>query len=267
MTLINLAVVELLNSKEELFVSISLWMIPIALAVRVVMGAENFDKWVKSMEVRMPTKFQSEHELANALELAGYDFIDYQKFKKTHFGKTFFFWEKNNDVWEAVFSTSDDKIVITELIEKIETVVGSKVFDKEIITKSPQSKEKSVQRVIYPTNFADSAMLKNTLTNYGISCVEKSTLDSEIFECDINNIKLILSKKTDEQVYYAEIIHTGNLSSAYFHLNNLDEEYKKNIQTATYKKVLSKVRQSNNMYIEDEHILEDNTLVITVGIR
>lgn len=223
------------------------------------MGKKNFEEWVNSMQNRVVTTFKDEYELASTVELAGYDIVNFGMAKKTHFGGgKFFFWELIDGNWEAIFSRNDNKTQVNNLIRKIEEAAGKKIFlnDKE--------KEKPIETkntIKYPTNFVDKNILRKTLEEYNLPFVEK---ENGLFECVFDDCKLSLLKNNKEY-YEVEIEYNKKLDLAYFHLNNLDEEYKRNVQSAVYKEVISKIN-AKSLSIENEEVLDDNSIVLTISI-
>lgn len=71
--------------------SFNILIVPVAIALRVAMGEEGYNNWIKANEKRMPTKIREDNELQKLVGMAGYDLIDYGSFKKTHFGNTFLY--------------------------------------------------------------------------------------------------------------------------------------------------------------------------------
>ena len=58
----------------------------------------------------------------------------------------------------------------------------------------------------------------------------------------------------------------SQIRGIYEQLNAIDEEYKKNVQSYTYNKVVEKLKQTN-MNIESEEVMEDDSLVLTININ
>lgn len=48
--------------------SVSIALLPIALALRIVMGRENFENWAKSQQQTVLTSFSTELELTRAVK-------------------------------------------------------------------------------------------------------------------------------------------------------------------------------------------------------
>ncbi|EKN36478.1 hypothetical protein CFSAN001627_26723, partial [Clostridium botulinum CFSAN001627] len=65
--------------------------------------------------------------------------------------------------------------------------------------------------------------------------------------------------------YNVEIEDTSSLKNVFHHLSIIDEEYKHNVQEYTYKKVVEKLNETD-MYIDNEEVLEDNSILLTVNI-
>ena len=105
--------------------SVSIALLPIALALRIVMGKENFENWAKSQQQTVLTSFSTELELTRAVKKAGYDVIKFGTALKTHLDgeKTFFFWECVAGRWQANFSKSHDQAMLNRFIADVEKVM------------------------------------------------------------------------------------------------------------------------------------------------
>lgn len=239
--------------------SINVFMIPVALTVRAVMGKDRFDEFVKSSEIRVRTTIKKDEDIAILINRAGYDFEENFGLKKTHFTGGFFFWEIQKGVWEAVFS----KYYAQEEIEKfkcrLKEVAGDGIFEREIGDVHTQSSEIEEKELIYPTSFVDRSILMNTLTSYGIPY----NIQGENIIILSNEVDLEIFKK-DNPYYEVRINSKSNLNTAYFHLNNIDEEYKKVVQNITYQNVMRSISEIASMSIESEEVLEDDSILITV---
>jgi len=235
--------------------SVSIALLPVALAIRVVMGKDNFESWVESQQVRVPTNFESELDLAITVKKAGYDAIKYGSSIKTHLQgeQTFFFWEKVGNQWQAVFSKYHEQAILDQFVSDIELIAGKKVFS---VTDS--FTENHVQ---YPTNFRDGTMLMEALLEFGAKPVRRK--NGQII-CTIENSTLLFTQ-TDEQPYQVEITNSPMLEDVYQYLSHIDEDYKRCVQTSVYEKLKSRAEEKN-MIIEQEEILEDNSIVITLNV-
>jgi hypothetical protein len=102
--------------------SVSIALLPVALAMRIVMGKEKFENWAKAQQVRVPTSFKTELELARAVKKAGYDAVKFGSSVKTHIDgeNTFFFWELEDGKWIAVFSKHHEQPILNKLMSDVE---------------------------------------------------------------------------------------------------------------------------------------------------
>jgi hypothetical protein len=253
--------------------SLSLVFVPAVLVLRVVMGQEEFNNWTESSQVKMPTSFDNEIELVKTVKMAGYDAYKVGSLIKTHLNaeKQFFFWEKINGKWTAIFSKYDSQEVIRTFISNLESKAGRKLIynsSDEImgITEEPRTVSEipplpKVNTETYPTNFIDKTLLLKTLNEYGVYCKE---LSNEDIECSMGNCILNFHKEGQAN-YEVEIKATVSFESAYQHLTIIDEEYKQNVQEYTYEKVVKKL-ESSDMYIDKEEVLEDNSILLTITI-
>jgi hypothetical protein len=254
--------------------SISLALIPVVLILRVTMDKGKFDTWVDSSQIKMSTSFKSEIELIRTLEMAGYDANKLGGLIKTHINseKQFFFWEKVNGKWTAIFSKYDSQEVISTFIGDLESKAGRKLIynsAKEVngVNENPRKLGEippfsEVNKETFPTNIVDKTLLLKTLKEYGVYCTE---LSNEDIECKVEDCILTFHKE-GETNYEVEVIGAVSLRGAHQHLTIIDEEYKQNVQEYTYQKVVKKL-ESSDMYIEKEEVLEDNSILLTITIE
>ncbi|KYZ76188.1 hypothetical protein AXX12_07020 [Anaerosporomusa subterranea] len=240
--------------------SVCLLMLPVALAMRVVMGQENFEQWVNSMQVTFPTNFKDETDLVRTIKRAGYDAEKWGSTIKTHINaeKAFFFWELRDHCWSAVFSKYDSKENIQWFIQDLEAKSNRRIFHMEGQT----DKIKVEPTPKYPTNFCNGQLLRKTLNEYGATI--KTDLGSS-FKALIGEMSLQFSQQ-GEAPFTVEIETTSTMSSTFAYLSLLDEDYKRNVQEATYERVKQKLAE-RNLCIENEEVLEDNSIVLTVVIE
>jgi len=148
-------------------VSLCIALIPIALAMRVAMGKDNFEKWIASNEQRFLTNFKNERDLISTVEKAGYDTGKWGDSIKTHINgeNEFLFWELVDDNWTAVFSKSCPEQDLRHFIEVIEKKSGRKLFNVQ----HPTQKTTQISAQTFPTNFRDGHLLLETLQETGIN--------------------------------------------------------------------------------------------------
>jgi hypothetical protein len=235
--------------------SVSIALLPVALAMRIVMGKENFENWAKSQQQIVVTSFSTEIELTKAVKKAGYDVIKFGSLLKTHLNgeKLFFFWECVDGKWQANFSKGHDQIMLTCFISDVEKAIGRKVFSEQI------KSEEIIHQ--YPTNFRDSRVLIEALNEFGVNPQKKSS--GEII-CVIENSEFIF-KQEGNSPFFVEVKNCPKLEDIYCYLSDIDDDYKRCVQTAIYEKIMVRAAE-RNLLIESEEILPDNTILVTLRV-
>lgn len=91
--------------------SISLALVPAVLTLKVVMNEKDLDNWVENSKIKMPTTLINEEEIIKTLKQAGYKINKYKDLIKTEISgeNEFITWEKENGIWNVVFSKYDSK--------------------------------------------------------------------------------------------------------------------------------------------------------------
>jgi len=238
--------------------SVCIALLPVALAMRIIMGKENFDNWVNAQQVRVPSAFATELELVRTVKKAGYDAIKFGSLIKTHFDgeKSFFFWELVDGKWIAIFSKSDDKAVLDKFKSSVELVAGRAIFgDLPKVTATAQVSPK------YPTNFRDGNMLIEALVEFGS---HPSRQSNGAIVCKIEKSELIFTQVGDSP-YMVEVKNSPNLDEVYRYMSDIDDDYKRCVQTAVYEKVKARAAE-RDMVVESEEVLQDKTILITLRV-
>lgn len=239
-----------------LTMSVSIALLPVALAMRVVMGKKNFENWVSAQQVRVPSNFNTELELIHGLKQAGYDAVKFGSSIKTHIDgeKVFFFWEFEDGRWVAVFSKHHEQTVLTRFISALENSAGTKIFGEKPNTNEESSAE-------FSTNFRDAAMLIEALEELNARPTIRS---NGTITCKIDRTELVF-RQIGASPFMVEIKNSPSLEQAYHFLSDIDDDYKRCVQTAVYEKVKARATE-RNMAIESEEVLEDKTIVLTLRI-
>lgn len=240
--------------------SVSLALLPVALALRVVMGKENFENWVQSMQVRMPTTFKNEVDLIVTVRKAGYDAEKWAGLIKTHIQgeRDFFFWELVDGKWTAVFAKADSKAMISRFIQNLEMKTGRKIFSPGEAANAGAA----VYRQTFPTNFRDAQLLTETLRNYGLQPTIRP--GGEVI-CSFSE-STIRFRSTDNGPFNVEVENTPNIRQIFQLLSNLDGDYKRGVQASAYEDLMSHIEE-RNLTVESEEVLEDNSIVITLNVQ
>ena len=240
--------------------SICLILLPVALAIRVVMGKENFENWVGSMQLKIPTAFENENDLTLTVRKAAYDADKWGGSIKTHIrGEAFFFfWENIDGVWTAVFSKNDPQDQIKDFIRDLEKKSGRQIFQR----KNESRNIATLPTKTFPTNFRDPELLKKALTDYGLSTREigEKTIQAQAGEC------LLTFQQVDQgSLFNVAIKNAPDVRQMYEHLNEINEGYCHHVQSKTYETLTKKIAE-RGLTVEHEEVLDDNSIVITLNI-
>ena len=236
--------------------SVSLTLLPVAIAMRVVMGKENFEKWIEAQQDRVATDITSEADLVRCLKLAGYDAEKYGTMIKTHIEgeESYFFWECIDGKWVAIFSKYLDDSLKEAFMEKMEDAAQRAIFLQTDSDGQNLSKT-------FPTNFADEGLLCQALSDLGGDL--KVMADGSIV-CRVDSARLIFTRNGDNP-YDVEVRGASNIEHAYQFLSNMDDVYCQSVQTSVYQRVKSEAEQKN-WQISSEETLPDKSILLTIQV-
>jgi hypothetical protein len=113
----------------------------------------------------------------------------------------------------------------------------------------------------FETPFMDKVLLMKTLEEHGVRNIFEweSGISGEV-----ENYKLTFEKPSADKPYNVRISCLEH-NNAEEKLNDLNGEYALNVQEDAYLHILDKLKE-NNMQIEQEEVMDDNTIVLTVNI-
>ena len=237
--------------------SICIALLPVALAMRIVMGKDNFENWVKAQQVRVPSNFTTELELTRTLKKAGYDAIKFGSSIKTHLDgeKSFLFWELMDDKWVAIFAKNQDQAALDHFKSMLESLADRRVFGDIPPVAVPVSAQ-------FPTNFHDGDLLMKALIEFGAKPIKQN---NGSVRCKIENTSMMFTRMGNSP-YLVEVENGPNLEQVYQYLENIDDDYKRCVQTAVYEKVKARAAE-RDMLIESEEVLPDKTILITLRVN
>ncbi|MFC7679087.1 hypothetical protein [Paenibacillus sp. GCM10028914] len=243
--------------------SVSLALIPVALTLRLVMEKNNFNKWVESMQEKVPTTFENELELVQTVRKAGYDAERLGGSIKTHIDgeNQFIFWDLVDGKWTAIFGKSDSKPKIEGFMAEINEVAGRNIFmPLQELDQEPRLTESIKPAPTFPTNFRDGELLFRTLKEFGVNPIHRGSS----IECKVENSHLIFIQAQDGP-FHVEVRNAPDLRKIFEYLSDVDDDYKRCLQSIVYEKLKGRVAEKN-MTIESEEVLEDNSIVLTLSI-
>lgn len=242
--------------------SVSLVMLPVALALRVVMGKEGFDAWVRSNEVRHPTGFRSLAELKRVVRGAGYDAEEWGGLVKTHIDgeREFIFWEQENGEWSAIFSTYQVPSLSQRFMEALEARAGQAIFIREGASAPAEARPASS---VFPTNFRDGERLLETLERFGVQAQVHA--GGEITTTLGRSPVTFRPGGGETSPYTVAIGNAPDLRGTFEQLSRVDEAYKQGVQAAALATLRERIHD-RKLTIEREETLPDRSVVLTLAI-
>lgn len=263
------------------------------------MGSKKFDAWIRSQEIYKYTDFNDNiYELEEIMEKAGYDlsvtYTPRAKYIKTHFGSgrnDYFFWIVRYKKITACFIVADDKNLVQKFINAVENTMGKKCFfdtvgeitsynktlkkqeaEKEKLARKALEEQKAaeeerrkleeaMQEKIFPTSFVDENLLKQALSNSDLSVTQKD----KDFMFKLPDCNITIFKEKDDN-YSLKVVGKANLENVYKYVQRIETEYNKIIQYNICENIKSKVEKSPTMQLEQEEVLEDNSVLLTIRV-
>jgi hypothetical protein len=112
------------------------------------------------------------------------------------------------------------------------------------------------------TIFNDAALLEKTLREHGFSV----TLVSE-YEviCQVGTARLEYTRQALDEPFVVTVIGINNLDSFLAEMECFEREYRQNVQSYTYCKLMENL-SANKMKVVEETVLEDNSIMLTIDI-
>lgn len=120
----------------------------------------------------------------------------------------------------------------------------------------------NIAETTYITAYTDGKLLIKTLKEYG---VENLSVNNDKIICKVDNYTLKFEKNNVNSQYNLNIICPENCKIDE-KINDLNNEYTLNVQEEAYIHILEKLKE-NNMNVEEEEVLEDNTIILTINLE
>lgn len=112
------------------------------------------------------------------------------------------------------------------------------------------------------TIFNDSGLLLNTLSEHGLQ-VEKLSENEFTVSTESGTLRYF---RTDEtQPFFLEASRIRNMEELLTSLDELENEYGRNVQAFTYNRVMTSLEE-HGMSVMSEEILEDDTIMLTLQV-
>lgn len=250
--------------------------LPIALAMRGVMGKEKFEQWLEASDYILYTNFCGEDEMKRIVQASGYDVTEWAGLLKTHLTQrksSYFCWEEKNGKIIAKMSVYDEKEDINKFINKVEKTAGRKIFfekgrkEEEASTQKSERKEvrttKNEYRESFPTIYVDADLVRKILEQYQIKVL---LFQDNLIQAEYECYKMTFNRSSIEEPFDINIVSDSNkMKALYSCLDNLNEEYYASMQEKSYLYIKEQLEEEG-LEIEEEEVLEDNSIVITVSV-
>lgn len=165
-------------------------------------------------------------------------------------------WVYKNGFYVAEFSGTNNAAINKEaeiIFRKLNIAAGR---DLRLIN------DQSTIVYTYNTNYTDKGILLNTLTEHGATELVEN---GDEISCKLFGMEMVYYKKDTTGGYVLDITQVSNKGECEDVINDLNEEYCLNIQEMTYNKIKERLEQEN-MRLESESIMDDNSIVLTIDI-
>ena len=127
---------------------------------------------------------------------------------------------------------------------------------------SQQKVTKAEELPVLETAFTDANLLHKTLTQHGLQV--RSTHENELTVSSASGV-LRYFRQDNTQPFMLQISHVSNMRELLDIVDELENEYGRNVQTFTYNKVMTSLHE-HGMTVEQEEILEDDSIVLTLNV-
>ena len=115
----------------------------------------------------------------------------------------------------------------------------------------------------FETPFVDKNLLIKTLEEHGVTDIQEN--DFGKISGKVDNYNLSFEKQEADKPYSLKI-SCYESDNAEEKIGDLSSEYALNVQEDAYLNIVEKLK-ANNMEIEDEEVMDDNTIVLTVNLE
>lgn len=206
-------------------------------------------------DLRIQTNIKPE-ELKTFLKVSNYLYYEGNSQTPLKNSEATLNWILKDGFYVAEFSGSNNSAIIKEaeiLFRKMNIAAGR---DLRLIN------EQSTIVYTYTTNYTDKEMLLNTLTEHGATEIFQE--NGEI-SCKLFGMEMIYHRQNSSDAYTLDITQVSDKGECQDMINDLNEEYGLNIQEMTYNKIKERL-DKENMRLESESVLEDNSIVLTIEV-
>lgn len=230
--------------------SISMKFVPYALALRNVMGKDRYDAWLRSREKIYNTVISDEGELRSLVARAGMDWSEFGRVRKTHMGNTHFFWQRQAQQWQAVFSVDDDPDLVQQTVGRLEQAYGGMLWLPSEACEQP----------FFATEFADEQLLMQALCDCGLAY--QITREGDLLCAD----GMLRFRQGADGMFYLSV-HSKDFKHAFSRFSTLDNCYRQRVQDRAYLNLIEALEENPGAKLLEERIEADNTIVLTIQMQ
>jgi hypothetical protein len=114
------------------------------------------------------------------------------------------------------------------------------------------------------TTFNDTELLQKTLSEHGL-IVEVLSDNAVSAKARGSNYELLYQRQSSSEAFWVSPLGWNNADALVADIACLDKEYRVNVQSYTYNKLMTNLAQSE-MTIESETVLEDDSILLTINV-
>jgi hypothetical protein len=112
------------------------------------------------------------------------------------------------------------------------------------------------------TIFTDNVLLEKTLYEHGLTI---TIISENQLVCQVEDVELNYVRYNAGEPFYVTISGAKDINKLLKEIECFDNEYRHNVQSFTYNKLIENLSKSN-MKIAEETILEDNSILLTIDL-
>lgn len=144
----------------------------------------------------------------------------------------------------SIASKQEEKTTNDENCEEVQVITAKHFMEKS-----------------FETVFMDKDVLIKTLEEHGVVNIKD---EYGKISGQVDSYTLSFEKEAENKPYFVTVtcLNTDNAEEK---VGDLSSEYALNVQEEAYLSIIDKLKD-NNMEVEDEEVLDDNTIVLTVNI-
>ena len=111
------------------------------------------------------------------------------------------------------------------------------------------------------TNYTDCNLLVTTLEEHGIE-VEK--ISENCVYAIFKEGKIVYERESEELPFELRLTDISDVEALVCNLQMIESEYRENVQSYSYNRVMNNLPE--NMSVDSEMVMEDNSIVITLNV-